>query len=136
MPSMKFLKFTHLKISCLPVVFKIFSLWPLKTLNDTWTLLKNNRDHSLNKGYTHAKHEMLFEMLCLQADFKVHTASPLVVWTDLWPSQVKYQMHQSILFWDILLTRFSQFDLWWSQITFDLNQNYLNPSKLFKSPTQ
>lgn len=59
MPSMKFLKFTHLKISCLPVVFKIFSLWPLKTPNDTWSPLQNNRDRPLNKGYTHAiKHEI------------------------------------------------------------------------------
>ena len=34
-----------------------------------------------------------------------------------------YEIHPCFPFWDIVFTRFSVFDLWWPQMTFDLHQN-------------
>ena len=124
-----FTNFTSADLTWPPVTSH--DLWPLpKTIGSflsTWQTYKPNM-----KSVHHCYHKIS----CLQAVFEVFTVCPPVTSDDLWPLpktigfflltwQIclpKYENCPLLLSWDTVFTRFSNFDLWWPQMTFYIHQ--------------
>ena len=132
--NMRSVQASLLEIMCLQGFHNFTSVdpkWPL-------TSTKSNRLLVLNSGTPTYQIWDLSKLPFLRYHvYKVFTILPLLTPNDLWPPPIsnrllvlnKVHLHTQI--WDlsklpflshIMFTRFSQFDLCWPQMTFDLHQ--------------
>ena len=118
-------------------VYKVFTIWPLLTANDLWPLPKTIGFLYLIR-YTYIPNMRfvqvsLLEISCLQGFHNLTPVDPKWPLTSTKTNRLlvlnkvhlhtKYEICPSFPSWDIVFTRFSQFDPCWPQMTFDLHQN-------------
>ena len=129
--------------------YMVFRVWPLVSSNDLWPLPKPTgiiySIWSIYRPSMRSIHVSLLEILCLQS-FQSLTSGDLN-WPltntknnkDYLPNmehpQVKYEANPCFPSWDIVFTRFSLFDLWWPQMTFDLHQEQYGSSCQYGAST-
>ena len=133
--SLKFKQHLLLEILCLQGFRTLTTSdlkWPL-------TSMKNNRDHLLTKGYQRAKFEVqasftswdivftkfsYFDLWWPQMTFDLCETIGIIY--SPWPTNVPSLKFKQVLLREISclqgFTRFSDFDLWWPQMTFDLHE--------------
>ena len=132
---MKFKQHLLLQILCL----QVFRLWLLLTPNDLWPPWKTiGIIYSQRGTYLLSLKFMqllLLEISCLQG-FETFTAVDLK-----WPLTsmknnrdhlltkgylpTKFEVQVTFTSWDIVFTKFSHFDLYWPQMTFDLHEKHI-----------
>ena len=114
-------------------VYKVFSLWPLVTSNDFWPPWKTIGiiyvPRATNKPSLKFRQLSLLEIQCLQGfqsltsgDFKWPLTSMENNRDHLHTKgyqHTKFEVQATFTSWDIVFTRFLDFDLWWPQMTFD-----------------
>ena len=129
-PNMRSVQASMLEISC----YKVSTIWPLLTSTKSNRVLVLNVVHLLYIPNMRSVQGSLLEISCLQGFLQCfHNLTPV---DPKWPLtstknnrpivlnvallHTKYEIFPSFPCWDIVFTRFSQFDPCWPQMTFDL----------------
>ena len=120
-------------------IYKVYTVWPLLTPNDLWPPPKTigffySMWHTYIPNMRSVQASWL-EISCLQGFHNLTPVDPKWPLTSTKNNRLlvlnvaqlhtKYEICPSFPAWDIVLTRFSQFDPCWSQMTFDLQKNRL-----------
>ena len=115
-------------------VYKVFRLWPLATAHDLWPPPKAIPSNYYRASMGEVWESFVFPLLryCLQGfqiitfhDLKwplTSTKNDRDLLLNMGHPLVKYEIHPCLPSWDNVFTKFSDFDLWWPQMTFDLHQ--------------
>ena len=131
-PNMRSVQASLLEISCLQGFHHLTYVdpkWPLTSTKNNRLLVLNRYTYILNMRSVQA---FLLEISCLQGFHNLTPVDPKWPLTSTKTNRLlvlnkvhlhtKYEICPSFPSWDIVFTRFSQFDPCWPQMTFDLHQ--------------